>query len=342
MLAAWRAPLVVGFCAMLLAAVPVTAQQSPRRPEPPAIIEVQARPIGSFHVRDPDRKLFGALEFRGGIELTSTDKRFGGMSAFRVAADGRRFLAVTDRGRWLRGSIAYRNDAPSGLTDVEIAPVLGPDGRPLAARGWYDTESLAEDGGTVWLGIERVHRIARFDFGKDGVLARGQPVVTPPEMKELPSNKGIESLVAMPRNGPLGGALIAISEAGLDQAGNIKGFLIGGPSPGLFTVRRLNDFEISDAALLPPNDLLILERRFSYLSGVSMRIRRIPLASIRPGAVVDGPSLIEADLGYQIDNMEGLSVHRTAAGDTVLTIVSDDNFSPIQRTVLLQFTLVGP
>jgi hypothetical protein len=161
-------------------------------------------------------------------------------------------------------------------------------------------------------------------------------------MKDLPSNKGIEALVAVPKGGPLAGSLIAVSEAGLDEAGDIKAFLIGGPSPGAFSVRRLNDFDISDATLLSAKELLILERRFSYLSGVAMRIRRIPLAAIRPGAVVDGPVLLEADLGFQIDNMEGLSVHRTPAGDTVLTLVSDDNFSPIQRTVLLQFALVGP
>jgi len=29
----------------------------------------------------------------------------------------------------------------------------------------------------------------------------------------------------------------------------------------------------------------------------------------------------------------------TEAGETVLTLISDDNFSPIQRTLLLQFTL---
>jgi hypothetical protein len=51
---------------------------------------------------------------------------------------------------------------------------------------------------------------------------------------------------------------------------------------------------------------------------------------------------MQADLGYQIDNLEGLSVHRSAAGDTVLTLISDDNFSIIQRTILLQFTLVEP
>jgi hypothetical protein len=38
--------------------------------------------------------------------------------------------------------------------------------------------------------------------------------------------------------------------------------------------------------------------------------------------------------------MEGLSVNRTADGETMLTLISDDNFSSIQRTILLQFTLV--
>jgi hypothetical protein len=40
--------------------------------------------------------------------------------------------------------------------------------------------------------------------------------------------------------------------------------------------------------------------------------------------------------------MEGLSVHRTADGEIVLTLISDNNFSAIQRTLLLQFTLAAP
>jgi hypothetical protein len=49
--------------------------------------------------------------------------------------------------------------------------------------------------------------------------------------------------------------------------------------------------------------------------------------------------LITADMGQQIDNMEALSVHRDSGGALVLTLISDDNFSPLQRTLLLQFTL---
>jgi hypothetical protein len=75
-------------------------------------------------------------------------------------------------------------------------------------------------------------------------------------------------------------------------------------------------------------------------SGVGIRIRRIALSAIAPGALVDGPAVFTADLGQEIDNMEGIAAHVTPEGDTVLTMVSDDNFSMIQRTLLLQFTLV--
>lgn len=321
---------------------PVATHAGPERPrvaEPPVRLEIAARKITAFEPRDPSRTRFGALVFRGGLELTSRYREFGGISALRVAPDGGRFLAVTDRGRWWRGRIVYDGDRPVGITDAEMAPILDATGRPLAARGWYDSESIAIDRGTVYVGIERVNQIVRFDYGRYGLAARGQPIAVPRPVRGLPNNKGLECLEFVPRGQPLGGTLIAISERGIDAAGNLRAFLIGGPSPGGFAVRRTDDFEVSDCVLLASGNLLILERRFSILRGVGIRIRRIALASIRPDAVVDGPGIFAADLGHEIDNMEGLSTHRTPAGDIVLTLVSDDNFSPLQRTILLQFTL---
>ena len=67
---------------------------------------------------------------------------------------------------------------------------------------------------------------------------------------------------------------------------------------------------------------------------------RIALKTLAPGATVDGPSIFEADLGQKVDNMEGIDAHVTEQGETVLTMISDDNFSLLQRTLLLQFTLV--
>ena len=322
----------------LLFAGPAYVQSAP---EPPARIEIVSKPIDNFEPRDPARKRFGALEFRGGLQLSSAHKEFGGLSGLRMSADGTNLLALSDKAHWIRGRIDYRGTKPVGISNAEIAPMIGPDGRTLEARGWYDTESLADDGGgTLYVGIERVHQIVKFDYGKFGLLARAQVVPRPPEFAKLPSNRGIECLSVAPKQGPLAGALIAISERGLDAAGNIRGFLIGGKTPGEFTVKRIGNFDITDCTTLPDGGFLILERFFSWRQGVAVRLRRLQLSAMVPGALLDGPVLMEADLGYEIDNMEGLSAHRAANGDIVLTLVSDDNFSIIQRTILLQFTLV--
>ena len=326
----------------------VAHAQGPKQPAPdellppePVAINVTARPISSFDLHDSSRVRFGSLEFRSGLVLTSRFRGFGGLSGLRLDAKGERFVSISDKGTWFTGRIVYLGRGMTGLADVEAAPMLGADGRPLAARGWFDTESIAFDGPVAYVGIERVNQIVRFEFGRDGVRARGEPVAAPLAVRKLPYNKGLESLVVIPKGQALAGALIAISERGLDSDGNILGFLIGGPKPGAFAVRRTGDFDISDAALLPSEELLVLERKFSFTAGVGIRIRRIALRSVVPGAVVDGPSIFDADLGYEIDNMEGIDAHVTPDGETVLTMVSDDNFSLIQRTLLLQFTMLG-
>jgi hypothetical protein len=308
---------------------------------PPIAIEVRAEPITAFDPHDPSRKRFGQLEFRGGLTLTSSYREFGGLSAIRIEPDGAQFISLSDHGRWFKGRLSYEGARPIGIAQAVMAPILGPDGQALAAHGWHDTESIADDGGTLYVGIEGVNQIVRFDYGKDGLLARGHPIPVPPGIRTLPLNKGLEALVFLPRNRPMGGTLIAISERGLDNAGNLRAFLIGGPAPGTFAIKRIEQFDISDAALLPSGDLLILERSLSWPEGLLVQIRRIQIGDVKPGAVVDGPAIFKADLRFEIDNMEGLAVHQTPAGETVLTLISDDNFSALQRTELLQFTLVG-
>lgn len=305
-------------------------------------ITVEARPLTAFRRGDPSEVTFGSLRFRGGLILTSPFRHFGGLSALRVDADGEGFLAASDKGHWFAGKFIYRNGRLAGLRDVVAAPMLGDDGNPITARGWYDSESLARDGTAVYVGLERVHRILKFDFGEGGLAARGHSIAVPPALRTLPRNKGIEALAMVPQGQPLAGTLLAISERGLDADGHIKGFLIGGPAPGAFAIRQTDYYDISDATLLPDGGLLLLERKFSLRGGIGVRIRRLALAEVAPGAVLDGPTLFEADLGYEIDNFEGLDAHQTADGETVLTLISDDNFSFLQRTLLMQFTLLAP
>ncbi len=329
------------------AAIPAIAHaQKPIAPDEftvaaPVTIEVNARPIPSFDTRDRARVRFGALEYRSGLILTSRFRGFGGLSGFRLDPRSERFIAVSDKGSWFTGRIVYRGREMTGLDEVEAAPLLGPDGRPITARGWYDSESLALDGTLAYVGLERVNRLLRYDLARGFTRARGEEIPLPPAVRKLPNNKGLEALVMVPKGLPLAGTLIAISERGLDAGGNILAFLIGGKTPGQFSLRRTDRFEVSDAVLLRSGELLVLERKFSWLAGVGIRIRRIPLTSLAPGALVDGPSIFEADLGHEVDNMEAIDAHVTPEGDTVLTLVSDDNFSMIQRNLLLQFTLMA-
>jgi hypothetical protein len=64
------------------------------------------------------------------------------------------------------------------------------------------------------------------------------------------------------------------------------------------------------------------------------------VVAIPPNARLEGHTLIQADSGFEIDNMEGIAVHRSSSGETIITLMSDDNFnSLLQRNLLLQFTL---
>jgi hypothetical protein len=321
---------------ILISLTLLSAATYPNPSESQTGIQIEAKPIEQFEPGNPDRRNFGSLEFRGGLVLTCSNEHFGGISAMCVQPDGAHFIALSDRAFWLRGRIVHNGTHPVGIRTAVMAPIL--DARGKAAKDW-DTESIAEDGDTLYVGVEGINSIMRFNYGKRGLLARGEPIAVPPGVTDLPGNQGLEAMVFVPRKFSLGGTLIALSEKGLNESGNLKAFLIGGRKPGSFAVKRTDEYDVSDAALLPDGDLLILERKFLVLQGVFMRIRRIRLSDVRPGALVDGPTLIEADMRDQIDNMEALSVYRTRSGETVLTLMSDDNFSSIQRTLLLQFAL---
>ncbi|RYE32683.1 MAG: twin-arginine translocation pathway signal [Hyphomicrobiales bacterium] len=301
-------------------------------------VGVSARPIAAFEPRRPEQRRFGALQFRSGLVLSSGHPRFGGLSGVARLNGRRDLVAVTDRGYWLTAKVASSGGRLTGLEDVEMAAILGGSGRPLSRSGLYDTESLCIHEGTAFVGIERKHEIARFDWARDGVEARARPVPVPPEIKRLPSNRGLEGLGVMPA-GPLKGTLVAIAERSGREDEPTLGALLGGPQPGLFKLARHDGYDITDLAFLPSGDMLVLERWYQPLRGVGMRIRRITGRDIRPGALVDGQRLIEADLGFEIDNMEGLSVH-LEEGKTILTLISDDNFSFLQRTLLLEFELL--
>lgn len=317
--------------------------QPSRGPSARTAITVRATPIEALREGRPDERRFGDLTFRSGLVLESDAPGFGGLSGLWRSADGADIVAVTDNAQWLTARVTSAEGRLSGLSDVVLSPVLGAKGEPLRETAAYDTEALAIDGGVAYVATERVHEVRRFEWSRDGVLARGETVPVPDEAKRLPANASLEALAVAPPGHPLAGRLIAVAEQSRPgAAAPTRGWVLTGERPFGFDVARSADYDVTDMAFLPSGELLLLERRFFPWSGVACRMRRIAADAIRPDTTVDGRVIFEVDRFYVIDNMEGLALHLDpASGETLVTLVSDDNFSRAQRTLMLEFTLGG-
>jgi len=307
-------------------------------------IEVSARRLDSFQRGFSGTKRFGRLEFRGGLVMTSTDKRFGGLSGLIIAPDGRRFTAITDEGEWLSAEIAYAGAAPSGIEKARMGPILALNGRPLTRKRDADAEEIALLSGTLKSGValvafERNHRLVRHPI-VDGALGRPTGLIAlPPEMRGMRSNSGIEAVTVL-RGGANRGAILVLAEELPDANGHHSGWLLGKGAPQRLAIKDIGGFALTGAAGLEDGSVLLLERRFRITEGVKMRLRHVPADELRPGRVIEGETLIHADMSYEIDNIEAIAVHAAPSGETVITLLSDDNFNTFfQRNLLLQFTL---
>ncbi len=322
-----------------------TAAAKDDAPNEPLAIEVKARALPHFQPSKPGANRFGDLEYRGGLVLTSPSEHFGGWSGLVMDADGMRLLAVSDVGTWMSANVTYGdNGAPAGLTQARIGPLLALSGRLLRDKREQDAESVALlDGslehGTLLIGFERVHRIGRFNI-RDGQVQAPTEYLRRPPNSHMPTNQGFEAVTVI-RAGEFKGSPVAFAERFTRRSGYHSGWIWVNGRPQLIQLEDIDGFNITDAVGLPDGGLLILERYFRWTAGVHMRIRRLLPGEVRPGAKLAGHVVLQADTGYEIDNMEGMSVHRGSRGETVVSLISDNNFHTFwQRTVFLQFTLV--
>jgi hypothetical protein len=330
------------------ALLPLRGRAEEKDPPPPTAteaIEIDAQPIAHFERGNPEAKRFGPLEFRGGLVLSSPSPNFGGWSGLVMEADGKSLLAISDVGSWMSADVVYQGKRPTRLTRARLGPLLGSRGQPLKDKREQDAEGLTLlegnlQSGVVLISFERLHRIGRFPVRKGEVGAPVGYLKLPIEARGMRENQGIEA-VAVLQGGPRKGSIVAFAERFTRGSGYHTGWIWVGSEPHKLQLEDIDGFNITDATSLPDGSLLVLERYFRWTEGVKMRLRHIPAKEIAPGARISGRVLFQGDSSFEIDNMEGLSVHRSADGETILSLISDDNFNHLlQRTVFLQFALV--
>ncbi|WP_342643617.1 esterase-like activity of phytase family protein [Rhodoligotrophos ferricapiens] len=309
-------------------------------------VAIRTRPI-EFTLGTPS-ETYGKLKWRGGLQLSSSDDRFGGFSSIVVTEDGKRLLAVSDDGWWLRMNLSYAASGQlSDISNAEMAPLLNKDGRREKRKFNRDAEALTEltprgPDGPVAVGFENKVRIEQYEIGKNGLPTRPTAAIPLPEaMRKGPHNAQLESLTRF-ADGKFKDHLLAISENNVNKQGNIRAWLLGDKKPLTFAFEKLETFAITDAIVLPDQSIITLERDFSRSDRrLRMALRRFPSAGIKEGATLKGEVLLISDWPQtSIDNMEALATYRSPDGEQRLLIMSDDNYNGfLQRTLLLQFAL---
>ncbi|TVR98113.1 MAG: esterase-like activity of phytase family protein [Rhodospirillales bacterium] len=294
----------------------------------PPVIETTPVPL---NMAAPDETQVGRLRYRGGLSLSSEDRRFGGLSGLTVSPDGTRFIAVADVGYWVHGSLVY-DDAHdlAGVAEVQIEPMRGLDGRYLSGHRHRDAESVTRmPDGSLIVAFERDHRL--WAYAEPG--ATPTALTQPDGLSAAPLNEGVEALATLPD-----GRLLAITEGLFHEPDTVVGWVqdgAGGWDKLFYQVG--GGFRPTGATVLPDGDVLILERRFPP---VGARVRRFPATDAVAGATISAREIARLEGALTVDNMEGLSARQTADGTVLIYMLSDDNFRPIQRTLLMMFELL--
>lgn len=285
----------------------------------------------------PTQTRIGKLEFRAGLSLSSDVINFGGLSGLSLSPDGQDLTAVTDHGDLLHARL--RRDGAGrlqGLDDARMYRLRGLDGQPLSQRPDkrdQDTEAVERlgDGGYL-VSFEVRHRVLRY-----GRLT-GQPRIfaKPPGIAKAPRNGGLEAMTPLPD-----GRVLVLSEKFRTEKGDYIGWLLApdGQSLGQVYWPGAGKYRPTDLAALANGDVLLLQRRFTKAGGPGARLSRIRAGRIKAGGRLIDEELAELVPPMTVDNFEGLAIHREAAGGWSVYMLSDDNFSLLQRTLLLQFHL---
>jgi len=286
--------------------------------------------------KDPDRKEFGSLTLLSAYELRSKDPRFGGLSGLAVGTDGRLY-SVSDVGYWVSAQMIVDSVTKLlDLTDWMIQPILSLTGTPVTGP-LHDAEGLARaPDGSFLVAFEQVHRIWRYSPPPLTFDSSPTPVPVPSEVTKATSNGGLEGITVFAN-----GRLLALSEEFQNPDGSFKGWLIEGERFFEFSYLPSPEFRVTDCAALSNGDVIVLERRYVRFGILSARLKLVRSETVQPGAKLLGEELLKLEYPLNVDNFEGVAVQEDPTNGTIIYIVSDDNYNPFQRTLLLQFRLVS-
>ena len=297
-------------------------------------VDLEFKPI-LLNPTNPEQKRIGAFSYKGGWSIASDHGYFGGWSA--VSIQGARLTLLSDRGTWLSAAFDPA-DQDKLLKSANIGIISG--------RGptWFDKYRTDLEAATpiypsgFLVSFEHNHRL-------EVMTERGgwhAPVPMPTGVMEgLSPNSGIEAMTFDTED-----RLLLFAERGRRAARGLPSWRISATHDGqkqseAFYLKLPAGHSPTAARALPNGTIIILSRSFSLLKGTTIGLFRLSLPDRVKGLSIEPERLGLLQSPLVTENFEGLDLFRTSSsGERYgVILVSDDNFNPVQSTLLLMFEL---
>ena len=291
------------------------------------------KPITLHAVDEPGEEPPAGWTLEGVWEYRGSGRAFGGFSALLALPDNT-LRAFSDRGTRFTFREPDMPQVPFKRGD-RLRPPTMLDLQLVAPDYWktlWDIESATNDPqtGQYWLGYESLHAIQRFN-----VRSEVEDLRIIDDEVDWSVNSGAEAMVRL-----RDGRFVIIPESGGE------GLIYPddpntGAMPATFAYDPpLRGFGITDATELPDGRLLLLVRKVVW--GVPPFDVRIAIADLpRAGEpqVMKPEFIVDLTAIAPRDNYEGIALKEREDGTLDIWVISDDNLSAIQRTLVVKFRL---
>ncbi len=261
--------------------------------------------------------------------LHEVDPKFGGLSGISVSPSGEEFVVISDKANYFTGKIVRNKE--SKLVSINVlnrGKLLSSTGTELSGQN-IDSESIIKaPSNGYYISFESNNRV----MFHNKLSASGIFLPKHPDFKRFKYNEGIEALAlnhsgrlyAIPESPPRGDQSHPIYKLRGD-----KWIVIG-------HINIDEEFKVTDAEFIDDQNLILLERKFTFLNGFVIRIRRIFFENDEIKSI---QVLLESE-PWEFYNLEGLSQWKDEDGNTYLTLISDNQFSPLLKTEIREFLVV--
>lgn len=291
-------------------------------------------------------EVYMGIRLLGSVVLTPASTAgltLGGLSGLAWDEDESRLYALSDRGSvfHLRPHLANGH-----LVRVELLTAFAlrdRRGRPLSGRR-ADAEGLVvrrannaiSGDSQLAVSFERHPRIMLFRPDGRYVDALRLPAALGDLGRYAEPNKALETLTWLPGLGFLTAPERPLTGS---ENGIVSLFALDGRS-WRYPLLETPSASLVDMQALPDASLLALERGHGLMFlpiVISLRHTRVTAENAGERLAVTNLAVLDSSQGWSVDNFEGLARHRQLK----FFMVSDDNFSALQKTLLVYFEPVG-